>query len=114
MAGCHTADSSAQEQHAARLLDAPWRRYHEESRASAKLDPVFRKMWQDGGNDVLPRAEAWVREMAPAIAARLSQPGFLGHIGGSGAASTHSHAAPWRDLLVTSVSQNRGIASRWW
>ena len=38
------------------------RRYHEESRASAKLDPV------------LPRAEAWVREMAPAIAARLARP----------------------------------------
>jgi hypothetical protein len=51
------------------------RRYHEESRASARLDPVFRKMWEDGGKDVLPRAEAWVREMAPAIAARLSQPG---------------------------------------
>jgi aminoglycoside phosphotransferase (APT) family kinase protein len=51
------------------------RRYHEESRASAKLSPVFRKMWEDGGKDVLPRAEAWVREIAPAIAARLSQPG---------------------------------------
>jgi hypothetical protein len=49
--------------------------YHEESRASAKLDPVWRKMWEDGGKEVLPRAEAWVREMAPAIAARLSQPG---------------------------------------
>ena len=51
------------------------RRYREDSRASAELDPVWRKMWEDGGKDVLPRAEAWVREMAPAIAARLSQPG---------------------------------------
>jgi Phosphotransferase enzyme family len=51
------------------------RRYHQDSRASAELDPVWRKMWEDGGKDVLPRAEAWVREMAPAIAARLSQPG---------------------------------------
>jgi hypothetical protein len=51
------------------------RRYHEDSRVSAELDPVWRKMWEDGGKDVLPRAEAWVREMAPAIAARLSQPG---------------------------------------
>jgi Phosphotransferase enzyme family len=51
------------------------RRYHEESRASARLDPVFRKQWEDGGKDVLPHAQAWVREMAPAIAARLSQPG---------------------------------------
>jgi hypothetical protein len=39
------------------------RRYHEDSRALAKLDPV------------LQRAEAWVRGTAPAIAARLSQPG---------------------------------------
>ena len=51
------------------------RRYHEDSRASAELDPVWRKAWEDGGRDVLPRAEAWVREMAPAIADRLSQPG---------------------------------------
>jgi hypothetical protein len=51
------------------------RRYHEDSRASADLDAVWRKAWEDGGKDVLPRAEAWVREMAPAIAARLSQPG---------------------------------------
>jgi hypothetical protein len=51
------------------------RRYHEDSRASAELDPVWRKAWEDGGSDVLPRAEAWVREMATAIAARLSQPG---------------------------------------
>jgi Phosphotransferase enzyme family len=51
------------------------RRYHEDSRASAELDPVFRKQWEEGGKDVLPRAEAWVREIAPAIAARLGQPG---------------------------------------
>jgi hypothetical protein len=51
------------------------RRYHQDSRASAELDPVFRKQWEEGGKDVLPRAEAWVRDMAPAIAARLSQPG---------------------------------------
>jgi aminoglycoside phosphotransferase (APT) family kinase protein len=51
------------------------RRYHEDSRASAELDPVFRKLWEDGAKDVLPRAEAWVREMASVIAARLSQPG---------------------------------------
>jgi hypothetical protein len=50
-------------------------RYHEDSRASALLDPMFRKDWDEGGKDVLPRAEAWVREMAPAIAARLRQAG---------------------------------------
>jgi hypothetical protein len=47
------------------------RRYHEGSRASAELDPVFRKLWGDGAKDVLPRAQAWLRQAAPAIAARL-------------------------------------------
>ncbi|HEY9240787.1 MAG TPA: phosphotransferase [Streptosporangiaceae bacterium] len=51
------------------------RRYHEDSRASAELDPVFRKLWEDGAKDELPRAEAWLREAAPAITARLGQPG---------------------------------------
>jgi hypothetical protein len=36
---------------------------------------VFRKLWEDGAKDELPRAEAWLREAAPAITARLSQPG---------------------------------------
>ena len=52
------------------------RRYHEDSRASAELDPVFRKLWEDGAKDALPRAEAWLREAAPAITARLGQPGY--------------------------------------
>ena len=51
------------------------RRYHEDSRASAELDPVFRKLWEDGAKDALPRAGSWLREAAPAITARLSQPG---------------------------------------
>jgi hypothetical protein len=51
------------------------RRYHEDSRVSAELDPVYRKLWEDGAKDVLPRAEAWLRENAPAIAARLTPPG---------------------------------------
>ena len=51
------------------------RRYHEDSRVSAELDPVFRKLWEDGAKDELPRAETWLREAAPAITARLAQPG---------------------------------------
>ena len=51
------------------------RRYHEDSRDSAELDPVFRKLWEYGAKDVLPRAEAWLREAASAIAVRLGQPG---------------------------------------
>jgi hypothetical protein len=35
---------------------------------------VYRKLWEDGAKDVLPRAEAWLRENAPAITARLTQP----------------------------------------
>jgi Ser/Thr protein kinase RdoA (MazF antagonist) len=50
------------------------RRYHQESRVSAELDPVFRKLWEDGAQVYLPRAEIWVREAAPAITARLVQP----------------------------------------
>ncbi len=42
------------------------RRYHEDSRASAELDPVFRKLWEDGAKDALPRAEAWLREASVA------------------------------------------------
>ena len=49
------------------------RRYHRESRASAELDPVFRRLWEDGAKGYLPRAEAWVREAAPAITARLAR-----------------------------------------
>ena len=50
------------------------RRYHEDSRASAELDPVFHKLWEEGAKDELPRAEAWLRKAAPAITARLGQP----------------------------------------
>jgi hypothetical protein len=51
------------------------RRYHENARVSAELDPVFRKLWEDGAKDELPRAEAWLREAAPAIMGRLAHPG---------------------------------------
>jgi len=51
------------------------RRYHEDSRISARLDPVYRRLWEDGAKDELPRAEAWLRQAAPAITARLCQPG---------------------------------------
>lgn len=49
------------------------RRYYEDSRASAELDPVLRKHWEGGGRDVLRRAEAWMRQIAPAIAAHLTR-----------------------------------------
>jgi len=52
-------------------------RYHEDSRASAELDPVFRRLWEDGAKHELPRTEAWLAEAAPAIAARLGQSGSV-------------------------------------
>ena len=57
------------------------RRYHEDSRASAELDPVFRKLGEDGARDELPRAGAWLREAAPAITARLGPTPDAGHAG---------------------------------
>src|SRR5262249_15397557 len=48
--------------------------YREDSRISAELDPVFRRLWEDGAKHELPRAEAWLRETAPAITARLTRP----------------------------------------
>jgi hypothetical protein len=50
------------------------RRYHVGSRTSAGLDPVFRKLWEDGAKVYLPRAEAWLRKAAPAITASLTGP----------------------------------------
>lgn len=50
------------------------RRYLEDARRSAELDPVFRRLWEDGARDELPRAEAWLQAAAPAITARVTQP----------------------------------------
>jgi aminoglycoside phosphotransferase (APT) family kinase protein len=54
------------------------RRYHEDSRASAELDPVWRRLWEEGARDRLPRAEAWLGAAAPAITAGLTQRGQAG------------------------------------
>jgi aminoglycoside phosphotransferase (APT) family kinase protein len=51
------------------------RRYLEDSRASAELDPVFRRLWEDGAKYQLPRAEQWLRRVAPDITARLTARG---------------------------------------
>jgi Ser/Thr protein kinase RdoA (MazF antagonist) len=50
-------------------------RYYQDSRASAELDPLWRTLWEDGGQDKLSRAQAWIREAAPAITARVVHPG---------------------------------------
>lgn len=54
------------------LLIRMARRYHLSARAAADADPVFRRFWDQGDKDRLPRAEAWLRQAAPAIAERLT------------------------------------------
>ncbi|RCG21918.1 aminoglycoside phosphotransferase family protein [Sphaerisporangium album] len=46
-------------------------RFHVNMRAAAEVDPVFRRFWDEGAKDRLPRAEAWIHEHGPAITARL-------------------------------------------
>jgi aminoglycoside phosphotransferase (APT) family kinase protein len=47
-------------------------RFQLTTRAAADVDPVFRRLWEEGGKDRLPRAEAWLARTAPAITARLT------------------------------------------
>ena len=49
------------------------RRYHLSARAAADADPVFRRFWEEGAKDELPRAQAWLEQAAPAIAAALER-----------------------------------------
>lgn len=46
-------------------------RYHQSARAAAEADPVFRRLWEEGARDELPRAEAWLEQAGPMIASRL-------------------------------------------
>ncbi|MEO3824725.1 aminoglycoside phosphotransferase family protein [Actinomadura sp. B10D3] len=47
-------------------------RFHLTSRAAAEADPAFRRFWNQGVKDRMPRAEAWLAQEGPAIAARLT------------------------------------------
>ncbi|GAB3444153.1 hypothetical protein GCM10027570_13210 [Streptomonospora sediminis] len=47
-------------------------RFHLRARAAADRDPVFRRLWEQGTKDRMPRAEAWIAREGPAIAARLT------------------------------------------
>jgi hypothetical protein len=53
---------------------ALWRARHSAARmqAAAEADPVFRRWWDEGLKDRLPRAERWLTAEAPRIAARLA------------------------------------------
>ncbi|MER5426337.1 phosphotransferase enzyme family protein [Streptosporangium roseum] len=50
-------------------------RFHVNMRAAAGADPVFRRLWDGGVKDRLPRAEAWIHDEGPAITARLTVAG---------------------------------------
>ncbi|HEY6792119.1 MAG TPA: phosphotransferase [Trebonia sp.] len=65
--------SAKQRQDLTQLLIRVARRYRLSARAAAAVDPVFRRFWEQGANDELPRAEAWLEQAAPAITRRLSQ-----------------------------------------
>lgn len=47
-------------------------RFHVNMRAAAERDPVFRRFWDEGAKDRLPRAEAWIRQEGPAITAAIA------------------------------------------
>jgi hypothetical protein len=48
------------------------RRYHLTARAAAEADPVFRRFWDEGAKDEIPRAKAWLQQTGPAIIAQLT------------------------------------------
>ncbi len=48
------------------------RGFHAGMRRAADADPVFRRWWDEGVKDKLPRAEAWIGREGPAIAVRLT------------------------------------------
>jgi Ser/Thr protein kinase RdoA (MazF antagonist) len=50
------------------------RRFHRSARLAAQHDPAFRRMWEDGVKDRMPRAEAWIEAAGPDIAAALAAP----------------------------------------
>jgi Ser/Thr protein kinase RdoA (MazF antagonist) len=46
-------------------------RFHLSARAAAEVDPVFRRLWESGVRERMPRAEAWLAREGAAIARRL-------------------------------------------
>ncbi|WP_344939948.1 aminoglycoside phosphotransferase family protein [Sphaerisporangium flaviroseum] len=47
-------------------------RFHVNMRAAAEVDQVFKRFWDEGAKDRLPRAEAWIHNEGPAITAHLT------------------------------------------
>jgi Ser/Thr protein kinase RdoA (MazF antagonist) len=47
-------------------------RFRLTARVAAGTDPVFRRFWENGVKDRLPRAETWLEQQGPLIASRLT------------------------------------------
>ncbi|MCW2879053.1 MAG: hypothetical protein JWQ95_3153 [Sphaerisporangium sp.] len=47
-------------------------RFHVNMRAAAEVDPIFKRFWDQGAKDRLPRAETWIRNEGSAITTRLT------------------------------------------
>ncbi|MFG2076402.1 Phosphotransferase enzyme family protein [Nonomuraea maritima] len=47
-------------------------RFHVNMRTAAEQDPVFRRFWDEGAKDRLPRAETWIQQEGPAITAEIA------------------------------------------
>ncbi|HKD88832.1 MAG TPA: phosphotransferase, partial [Streptosporangiaceae bacterium] len=54
------------------VADQMIQRFHISTREKADTEPVFRRMWDAGAKDRLPRAEQWIKQAGPSIAARLT------------------------------------------
>ena len=66
--------TARQRQDLAPLLIDMAGRYYRSARAAAGTDPVFRRLWEQGAKDELPRTRAWLERTAPAITERLKSP----------------------------------------
>lgn len=47
-------------------------RFHERARAAADSDPVFRRLWEEGVRDRMPRAETWIAREGHTITERIT------------------------------------------
>ncbi len=47
-------------------------RLHLTSHTAAENAPVFRRLWEHGVKDRMPRAEAWIAQHEPTFAGRLT------------------------------------------
>ncbi|MFD6948629.1 aminoglycoside phosphotransferase [Nocardiopsis sp. TSRI0078] len=47
-------------------------RFHAGARAAADRDPIFRRLWEEGVKDRMPRAESWIAREGRAIAEQVT------------------------------------------